>query len=95
MKRYEEGKVSFANVEVFSIDEYYPAPAKSQSRNRRLYSEFLEKVDVDMANVHIPSFENVVETTAVTEYCAEFDRKATGLDFLVMGIGSHGEVGFN
>ena len=95
VKRYEEGKVSFANVEVFSIDEYYPAPAKSQSRNRRLYSELLEKVDVDMANVHIPSFENVVETTAVTEYCAEFDRKATGLDFLVMGIGSHGEVGFN
>ena len=95
VKRYEEGKVSFANVEIFSIDEYYPAPAKSQSRNRRLYSEFLEKVDVDMANVHIPSFENVVETTAVTEYCAEFDRKATGLDFLVMGIGSHGEVGFN
>ena len=95
VKRYEEGKVSFANVEVFSIDEYYPAPAKSQSRNRRLYSEFLEKVDVDMANVYIPSFENVVETTAVTEYCAEFDRKATGLDFLVMGIGSHGEVGFN
>lgn len=95
VKRYEEGKVSFANVEVFSIDEYYPAPAKSQSRNRRLYSEFLEKVDVDMANVHIPSFENVVETTAVTEYCAEFDRKATGLDFLVMGIGSQGEVGFN
>ena len=95
VKRYEEGKVSFANVEVFSIDEYYPAPAKSQSRNRRLYSEFLEKVDVDMANVHIPSFENVVETAAVTEYCAEFDRTATGLDFLVMGIGSHGEVGFN
>ena len=95
VKRYEEGKVSFANVEVFSIDEYYPAPAKSQSRNRRLYSEFLEKVDVDMVNVNIPSFENVVETTAVTEYCAEFDRKATGLDFLVMGIGSHGEVGFN
>ena len=95
VKRYEEGKVSFANVEVFSIDEYYPAPAKSQSRNRRLYSELLEKVDVDMANVHIPSFENVVETTAVTEYCAEFDRKATGLDFLVMGIGSQGEVGFN
>lgn len=95
VKRYEEGKVSFANVEVFSIDEYYPAPAKSQSRNRRLYSELLERVDVDMANVHIPSFENVVETTAVTEYCAEFDRKATGLDFLVMGIGSYGEVGFN
>ena len=26
---YEAGKVSFRNVEVFSIDEYYPAPADS------------------------------------------------------------------
>ncbi|MBQ2113274.1 MAG: 6-phosphogluconolactonase, partial [Bacteroidales bacterium] len=40
LSRYhKEGKVSFANVEIFSIDEYYPAPADSQSRNRRLYEE--------------------------------------------------------
>ena len=95
VKRYEEGKVSFAHVEVFSIDEYYPAPPKYQSRNRRLYSEFLEKVDVNMANVYIPALDSAVETAAMTEYCTEFDRKATGLDFLVMGIGSYGEVGFN
>ena len=28
VKRYKEGKVSFANVEVFSIDEYYPSKAR-------------------------------------------------------------------
>ena len=43
---YEAGKVSFANVEIYSIDEYYPAPADSQSRNRRLYDELVSKVDV-------------------------------------------------
>ena len=34
---YEAGKVSFRNVEIYSIDEYYPAPVEAQSRNRRLY----------------------------------------------------------
>ena len=27
VKRYEAGEVSFRNVEIYSIDEYYPAPA--------------------------------------------------------------------
>ena len=37
VKKYKNGDVSFKNVEIYSIDEYYPAPADSQSRNRRLY----------------------------------------------------------
>jgi len=95
VRRYEAGAVSFADVEIFSIDEYYPAPADSQSRNRRLYSDFLSKVDADMAKVHIPRIDSVIETAKVTEFCAEFDRMATGLDLLVMGTGTHGEIGFN
>ncbi len=95
VRRYEAGDVSFADVEIFSIDEYYPAPADSQSRNRRLYSDFLSKVDADMAKVHIPRIDSVIETAKVTEFCAEFDRMATGLDLLVMGTGTHGEIGFN
>ena len=27
VRRYEVGELSFANVEIYSIDEYYPAPA--------------------------------------------------------------------
>ena len=37
VKKYDAGEVSFKNVEIYSIDEYYPAPADNYSRNRRLY----------------------------------------------------------
>ena len=86
-KYYAEGKVSFANVEIFSIDEYYPAPADNQSRNRRLYEELISKIDVKPENVHIPKLPEILDSEAVTEFCADFDAKATGLDLLVMGIG--------
>lgn len=94
-KYYAEGKVSFANVEIFSIDEYYPAPADNQSRNRRLYEELISKIDVKPENVHIPKLSEILDSEAVTAFCADFDAKATGLDLLVMGIGEKGQVGFN
>ena len=94
-KYYAEGKVSFANVEIFSIDEYYPAPADNQSRNRRLYEELISKIDVKPENVHIPKLPEILDSEAVTAFCADFDAKATGLDLLVMGIGEKGQVGFN
>ncbi len=94
VKRYKEGKVSFANVEVFSIDEYYPSKATgSQSRNRRLHDEFLSLVDVKQENIHIPDGKCITGT--ITDYCAEFDKAASGLDLLVIGVGEQGQVGFN
>ena len=44
VRRHRAGDVSFADVEIFSIDEYYPAPAPSQSRNARLYEEFISQI---------------------------------------------------
>lgn len=93
-RRYEEGKVSFKNVEVFSIDEYYPASKDEvQSRNYRLHEAFLDKVDIKKENVHIP--DGTVPQDKVSEYCAEYDKTIRGLDLLVMGVGEHGQVGFN
>ena len=90
-----EGKVSFKDVEIYSIDEYYPAPADAQSRNRRLYDELISKIDVRPENVHVPKISNVMDADKVSEFCAEYDEKASGLDLLVMGIGEQGQIGFN
>jgi glucosamine-6-phosphate deaminase len=54
VRRFEAGEVSFKNVEIYSIDEYYPAPADEMSRNRRLYAELVSKVDVKPENVFVP-----------------------------------------
>lgn len=95
VRRYKAGAVSFGNVEVFSIDEYYPIVGKGdcQTRNHRLFDEFLSQVDVKKENIHIP--DGRVPASDITEYCSVLDRMATGLDLLVIGIGEQGQVGFN
>ena len=93
-KQFREGKVSFANVEVFSIDEYYPCSKNSvQSRNHRLHAEFLDQVDVKNENIHIP--DGSIPKEQVSDYCADFDKIARGLDLLVIGVGEGGQIGFN
>ena len=95
VKRYKAGEVSFKNVEVYSTDEFYPAPADSQSRNRRLYEEFVALVDIKPENVFVPKLTELHDSSYVSEFCAAYDAKATGLDLLIMGVGEKGQVGFN
>ena len=95
VRRHKAGEVSFRNVELYSIDEYYPAPADNQSRNRRLYEDFVAHVDVKPENVHVPKLTELMDSEAVSEFCADYDAKASGLDMLVMGTGEKGQVGFN
>ena len=87
VKRYKAGDVSFQHVEIYSTDEYYPAPADSQSRNRRLYAEFTSLIDIKPENVNAPKLTELHDSTYVTEFCTAYDAKASGLDLLVMGIG--------
>ena len=44
-------------------------------------------------NIHIPDGKCITGT--ITDYCAEFDKAASGLDLLVIGVGEQGQVGFN
>lgn len=93
VRRHKAGDVSFANVEIFSIDEYYPAPAPNQSRNRRLYEELVAHIDIKPENVHIPRHTELKDN--ISDLNADFDRLAKGLDMLVLGVGEKGQVGFN
>ena len=44
VNRYKRGEVSFANVAVYSLDEFYPiAPNERQSRNYRIHEELLDQ----------------------------------------------------
>ncbi len=92
---YRRGMVSFKNVEIFSIDEYYPAPEDGHSRNRRLYEELVSHVDVLPENVHVPKLTKTLDGIMVSQFCAEYDEMAKDLDLLVMGTGEKGQIGFN
>ncbi len=93
-KRYAAGEVSFADVQVFSIDEYYPVEGiEKQSRNAHLHNEFIDLVDLKEENIHIPDVS--VPREALSAYCEEFDALSRGLDLLVLGVGESGQIGFN
>ena len=93
-RRCATGNVSFKNVEVVSIDEYYPSSKEeAQSRNHRIHETLLDKVDIRKENIHLP--DGTVPKEQLTDYCARFDALARDLDLLVIGVGEQGQVGFN
>lgn len=95
VKRYNAGEVSFANVEVYSLDEFYPmAPDSPQSRNHRVNEDFLKFIDIKPENVHFP--DGTVARNKVNEYCKEYERRVNGcVDLMIMGVGELGQIGFN
>ena len=73
VKRYKSGQISFKNVAVFSLDEFYPIRSdEQQSRNYRIHDEFLKHVDILQENIHIP--DGTVPESEVSEYCAAYEK---------------------
>ena len=95
VNRYKAGEVSFKNVEVYSLDEFYPmTPENPQSRNHRVYEDFLKYVDIEPKNVHFP--DGTVPREQVNEYCNKYEQMVRGkVDLMIMGVGELGQVGFN
>lgn len=93
-ERCRKGEVSFRNVAIFSIDEYYPASGdEKQSRNFRLHSALLNNIDIRKENIHVP--DGTIPADRIAEYCADFDRMSRNLDLIVIGFGTSGQIGFN
>ena len=92
--RCARGEVSFKHVSVYSLDEFYPITAKEQqSRNYRIHEEFINHVDILPENVHL--INSHISKDELSAYCAEYDRLASGIDLLVIGMGEQGQIGFN
>ena len=93
-RAYNEGKVSFKNVRINTIDEFYPVSAEAKhSRNFILREELLNHIDVAPENILIP--DATISLDEVSDYCSRMETELRGLDLLVMGVGEQGQVGFN
>ena len=95
VNRFQAGEVSFKDVVVYSLDEFYPMqPNSPQSRNHRVYEDFLKYVDINPANVHFP--DGTVSHDKINEYCRQYEKLVNGcVDLMIMGVGERGQVGFN
>ncbi len=92
--RCKQGLISFKNVAVYSIDEFYPLNSEAQqSRNYNIHEQFLNHIDIAKENIHI--IDGNIPEEKLSEYCAEYDLKARNVDLMVMGMGEQGQIGFN
>lgn len=96
IEMYRRGEVSFKNVVVFNIDEFFPLEANGPSTLRRLNEVLLKHVDIDPTNVH--TFNPEVTKENMYQYCRDYEdaiAAAGGLDLVVCEIGSNGSLAFN
>ena len=94
VKRYQRGEISFANVAVYSLDEFYPiCSTEQQSRNYRIHDEFLKHIDIAPENIHIP--DGSVPQSKISEYCYEYEKSIRKIDLMIIGMGEEGQIGFN
>jgi glucosamine-6-phosphate deaminase len=95
IRLHREGKLSFANVITFNLDEYLGLPAgHPESYRAFMKRELFDHVDIPAENVHIPDG----SVTDIPAHCAAYEkaiRDAGGIDFQLLGIGRTGHIGFN
>ncbi len=94
VRRYQAGELSFKNVAVYSLDEFYPiSRTEQQSRNFRINDDFLKHIDILPENVHM--LDGTVSEREVSEYCAEYEKSIRKIDLMIVGFGEQGQIGFN
>jgi glucosamine-6-phosphate deaminase len=97
IRLYRKGRLSFRNVVMFNLDEYYGlAPHHPESYRHFMEVQLFNHVDVSPENVHVP--DGMVPRSEVFKYCQEYEqaiRDAGGIDLQILGIGRTGHIGFN
>lgn len=97
VRMHREEGLSFANVETFNLDEYWPmAPDSLHAYHRFMREHLFDLVDLDPARCHVPPGE--IPREQVASACAEYEARivaAGGIDLQLLGIGKTGHIGFN
>jgi len=97
IRLHEEEGLDFSRVITFNLDEYYPMnPESHNSYVRFMWENLFTALDIPPENVHIP--DGTTQRQELDVYCREYDaaiRAAGGIDFMLLGIGRSGHIGFN
>jgi glucosamine-6-phosphate deaminase len=95
IRLHQAGKLSFANVVTFNLDEYLGLPeGHPESYRAFMRRELFDHVDIPAENIHIPDG----SASDIPVHCAAYEkaiRDAGGIDFQLLGIGRTGHIGFN
>ncbi|GHT72488.1 glucosamine-6-phosphate deaminase [Bacteroidia bacterium] len=92
---HKAGKVSFANVVTFNMDEYVGLPEEHpESYHSFMWKNFFSHIDIKRENVNILNG-NVAD---LEKECADYEKKIAergGIQLFLGGIGADGHIAFN
>lgn len=95
IEQYEAGDITFEHAISFNLDEYVGlGPDHIGSYQYYMNEKFFNQINIAKENAHIP---NGLASCLKTE-CETYEAQITAagnLDFLVLGIGENGHIGFN
>lgn len=81
---YRSGELSFKNIEIFIMDEYYPLDKNELQSHFRFFKEYIfDLVDIPKKNIHCIKSDKMDDTA---KYCKEYEQEiaaAGGIDILV------------
>ena len=97
IRMHKEEGLSFRNVIIFNLYEYYPLTADAINSNLNALKEmFLDHVDIVKQNIFSP--DGTIPKDTIFEYCRLYEQRIEsfgGLDAVLLGIGRVGNIGFN
>lgn len=95
IKLNKEGKVSFANVVTFNMDEYCSiAASHSQSYSTFMWENFFSHIDINAQNTNLLNG----NATDIAAECQRYEDKIKsygGIKLFMGGIGPDGHIAFN
>ncbi len=95
IRLHKAGKVSFANVITFNMDEYVGLPKDHpESYHSFMWNNFFSHVDVRPENVNILDGNAPDPEAECAAYEAKIE-KAGGIDLFMGGVGNDGHIAFN
>ena len=97
IRMHQEEGLSFRNVIVFNLYEYYPLAEGAVTSNLNALKEMLlNHVDIDPQNVFSPN--GCIAKDTIFEHCRLYEQRIEsfgGIDVALLGIGRVGNIGFN
>jgi len=91
----DEG-LSFSNVTVFILFEYYPLGSRTQGCYLQMKEMLFEHIDIPPSNIYYP--DAMLDKSQIMTACAAYEEKIQalgGIDYQILGIGRTGNIGFN
>lgn len=92
---YEKGDLDFSQVKSVNLDEYVGLDGSNDQSYRYFMNHHLfEKVNIDLANTHVPDGTILDNAKCCDAYNALLKEMGT-VDLQLLGIGPNGHIGFN